>query len=497
MWVKRVLFVVLCVNISLGHTTQRPSRDDEGSPLLDLASTFIQQALNNQNDDRGSGPGLAATSLIGSFMQNGNGNGKSSGAAQILSGIGTLLASNSNAGGGNGGGGFDPSIIGNVIEMFTANSESDNNAAESRSAKTNNQGVNWDAILQVASVFMDMQQAASPPSSQKQKRSTNEQDNGLLSLLPMVMQAVSSFTGPEGQRTQEKHKNHAWALPPFLEQVHVLWDHFSNSDLADALYKKSGAHAIFQGFTGRDGKLDYDKLFESLNNQSFRRRWIKGATLYLADWAKYLADPDVYLKYFQTGHLMFNGFLKSQGYPKSTFFDQSRPSETISNLLDHVAKHHLSVKIDSRAYVKPAVAYTKELMKLGQARGLLQFNSTDLSEKLTDTLNLEVIEPVLKVHRAYRFVKKTPHCDKYVLCDMNSHDPNEKVGFGAGFKPKITKVCSLAAALAISTETGSPFWTLYNVINDPHNCEIKFPVDCTGFHEGEAKVTTEYIHNEL
>lgn len=252
MWVKRVLFVVLCVNISLGHTTQRPSRDDEGSPLLDLASTFIQQALNNQNDDRGSGPGLAGmASLISSFMQNGNGNGKSSGAAQILSGIGTLLT-NSGGNAGNGGGGFDPSIIGNVIEMFTSNSDSDDRghgaAADARS-KPSNQGVNWDAILQVASVFMDMQQAASPPSSshqQKQKRSTNEQDNGLLSLLPMVMQAVSSFTGPEGQRTQEKHKNHAWALPPFLEQVHVLWDHFSNSDLADALYKKSGAHAIFQ-----------------------------------------------------------------------------------------------------------------------------------------------------------------------------------------------------------------------------------------------------------
>lgn len=53
---------------------------------------------------------------------------------------------------------------------------------------------------------------------------------------------------------------------------------------------------FLQGFKGRDGKLDYDKLFESLNNQSFRRRWIKSATLYLADWASYLANPDVYLK---------------------------------------------------------------------------------------------------------------------------------------------------------------------------------------------------------
>lgn len=87
---------------------------------------------------------------------------------------------------------------------------------------------------------------------------------------------------------------------------------------------------------------------------------------------------------------MFNGFLKSQGYPKNTFFDPSRSSETISNLFDHVAKHHLNVKIDSRQYVKPAVGYAKELLKLGQARGLLQFNATELSDKLTDTLNLEV-----------------------------------------------------------------------------------------------------------
>lgn len=87
---------------------------------------------------------------------------------------------------------------------------------------------------------------------------------------------------------------------------------------------------------------------------------------------------------------MFNGLLKSQGYPKQTYFDPARPSETISNLLNHVAKHHLNVKIDSRQYVKPAVGYAKELLKLGQARGLLQFNATEISDRLTDTLNLEV-----------------------------------------------------------------------------------------------------------
>lgn len=88
---------------------------------------------------------------------------------------------------------------------------------------------------------------------------------------------------------------------------------------------------------------------------------------------------------------MLNGFLKSQGIPKQAHFDPTRPSETISNLVDHVAKSHLNAKIASITYVKPAVNYVKDIFKLGKARGLLQkFNATELSDQLTDTVNLEV-----------------------------------------------------------------------------------------------------------
>lgn len=526
-----LLLTLLCVNISFGRTTQNPysgetsqkqaASEDDSNPLLDMASMFIQEALNQnsgsgRDDSAGAGAGIAGVaSLVGAFMQANQGKaGGGSGAMQILTGIGSLLSSagNNNARNGGGGGGFDPSIIGNVIEMFTNSnddSEQDEQHGNARNKREADSGIGLDSILQIASAFMSNSQAASGQQHSQHKRSLNAQDaansietedNGLMSLLPLAMQAISSFAGPEGQHTQEKHKSHAWVLPPFLEHVHVLWDHFSNSELADALYEKSGVNKIMKGFKGRDGKLDYDKLFESLNNQSFRRRWILNATLYLADWASYLANPDVYLKYFQTAQLMFNGFLKSQGYPKTTFFDPSRASETISNLLDHVAKHHLNVKIDSRQYVKPAVGYAKELLKLGQARGLLQFNATELSDKLTDTLNLEVIEPVLKVHRAYRFITKSPQCDRYVFCELNTPKQSESrnsKGLISGVSPKIVKIGSMGAAVFISTETGTPFWTLFGVINSPYNCEVKYPVDCSGFHEGEAKVTTEYIHNEL
>ncbi|KAH8244637.1 hypothetical protein KR026_002265 [Drosophila bipectinata] len=527
MYVRRA-WLLACL-LCLHPYASTLAEEEDSNPLLDMASMFFQEALSNQNGGGnnggggGGGAGLAGVaSLLGTFMQaNGKGGGGGGGAMQILSGLGSLLANNARGSGGQGGG-FDPSIIGNVLEMFTQgdDEESSSNQNQKRSNSGGSEsGIGLDTILQVASAFMNTQ-GGDKATHNHQKRSAGEEpegDNGLMNLLPLVMQAVSSFAGPEGQSTQEKHKSHAWVLPPFLEHIHVLWDHFSNSELADALYEKSGVNKIMKGFKGSDGKLDYDKLFESLNNQSFRRRWIKSATLYLADWASYLANPDVYLRYFQTAQIMFNGLLKSQGYPKQTHFDPARPGETISNLLDHVAKHHLNVKIDSRQYVKPAVGYAKELLKLGQARGLLQFNATEISDKLTDTLNLEVIEPVLKVHRAYRYISKTPQCDRYVLCQLNAAalDQQQKLqqqqqqksqqrqsqtsasGLIAGVSPKIVKIGSMGAAIFISTETGTPFWTLFGVINAPYNCEAKYPVDCNGFHEGEAKVTTEYIHNEL
>ncbi|CAD6992393.1 uncharacterized protein LOC101455068 [Ceratitis capitata] len=528
-----LLLALLCVNVSF--TRSASQQQDDSNPLLDMASMFIQEALNSQTGSAGSdaaggvggGAGLAGVaSLIGNLMQanaGGAGQGKASasGAMQILSGIGSLLATagqnGARSGAGGSGGGFDPALIGNVLEMFTnSDADSDDGGAGARSNSGSESGIGLDSILQIASVFMNANNGGGKqqpqPHHHQQRRSVHnnvrenevdgdsEENGGFMSLLPLVMQAVTSFAGPEGQHTQEKHKGHAWVLPPFLEHLHVVWDHFSNSELADALYEKSGVNKIMKGFKSRDGKLDYDKLFDSLNNQSFRRRWIKSATLYLADWASYLANPEVYLKYIQTAQLMFNGFLKSQGYPKSTYFDPSRASETISNLFDHVAKHHLNVKIDSRQYVKPAVGYAKELLKLGQARGLLQFNATELSDKLTDTLNLEVIEPVLKVHRAYRFISKSPQCDRYVLCELNSPEQDaagNARGLISGVSPKIVKIGSMGAAIFISTETGTPFWTLFGVINAPYQCEAKYPVDCSGFHEGEAKVTTEYMHNEL
>lgn len=253
---KYVAFILfsLVVCYSNGHSTQRPSRDsrndDESNPFLDMATAFLRETLASDNGGGGRASkdidGIA--SLIGNFIQS-NGATKSNsgslGAAQIISSIGSLLA-NANNGRGGDAGGLDPSIIGNVIEMFAGaggGDPSDNNGSRQQRRKRANDdkqnGFGLDAIVNIASALLSNSNEADSPSA-------NGANDGLMSLLPMLVQTVNSFVGPEGDRIHAKHRDHAWVLPPFLEKIHVMWDHFASSELADALWQKSGINAIFK-----------------------------------------------------------------------------------------------------------------------------------------------------------------------------------------------------------------------------------------------------------
>jgi hypothetical protein len=242
---KSVLFVLfLLISCSRTYSTQRPASDDS-NPFFDMASSFLQEALTNQNNGNGGGMGGIA-SIIGSMMMQGDGNsGKSDNTAQLLSGIGSFIA-NAAASSGKGGGGFDPSMIGNVIQMFTAGAGSSSDDEPQRK-KRSNEGPGWESYLQLAAtVIGNMNSGNSEPEGDSQGAKVTHPGESLMNMMPMVMQAISSFTGPEMEKTQAKHKDHAWVLPPFLENIHMAWDHFSNSELADALWTKMGVNNVFK-----------------------------------------------------------------------------------------------------------------------------------------------------------------------------------------------------------------------------------------------------------
>ena len=86
------------------------------------------------------------------------------------------------------------------------------------------------------------------------------------------------------------------------------------------------------------------------------------------------------------------------------------------------------------------VCILQEVLRMGQSKGLSlsHLSSHEIESKLAETLNGEVIEPMLRVWRAYQYGVRHPQCDCYVICAVNQHDPSANQG--AGLRPGITKL---------------------------------------------------------
>lgn len=86
------------------------------------------------------------------------------------------------------------------------------------------------------------------------------------------------------------------------------------------------------------------------------------------------------------------------------------------------------------------IGNVQDVLRLGQSKGLsiTHLSSQDIESKLAETLNGEVLEPVLRVWRAYRFTLRTPQCDRNLICELNRFLPGTEGQ--AGLKPGVTKL---------------------------------------------------------
>lgn len=200
--------------------------------------------------------------------------------------------------------------------------------------------------------------------------------------------------------------------------------------------------------------------------------------------------------YLATGQTMANAFLQSQGFPQRSHINLERPSESLTNMINFGARKYINTDVDSSLVVTPIIKWFEKVSKLGSKDFLKNLNTTEVSNSLTDTFNLEVIEPIAKVHRAYRYAVKHPKCDKYVICEVNSHDKGEKLELG-NFKPSIIRFGSYAASWFISGKTHTSFWTLFAIANEPKDCKNVFYPTCSEFNDVENSVSSEYVHTEL
>lgn len=101
------------------------------------------------------------------------------------------------------------------------------------------------------------------------------------------------------------------------------------------------------------------------------------------------------------------------------------------------------------------------MFRLGQSKGLsLQhLTSKEIEEKLSELLNHEIIDPVLRVWRVYRFVGKKPECDRYLVCSINRKGqyPDSKTGL----KPGVTKLSRYVNNLNVNFKRYSKSSSVY------------------------------------
>ncbi|XP_041985261.1 uncharacterized protein LOC121737663 [Aricia agestis] len=450
-----LLLVVL--SIGGGYT-------NEDNPFLDLTSSLLQNMGNGEDNGLG-----ALGSIVGNLMQGDNAKnlgalfGQKNNAGDLLSGLGSLL------GGQNGN--IDPSMIGTMMSMFAQMGD------QPQRQKRSSEDLNLDGIMNLASGLL-----------------SNQNAGGVMS---MIMNTLNSLSENEAQKRSDSHKDHASFLPPFLEKAHLYWDLFINSELGKTIWEKSGLKKATKAFTAPDGSISFEMMFKSFENHSFRRHWIKAVAKYLTDMVVHIAKPEVYKRYMISAEYITNTFLDSQGLPKSVHVDMKRPEQTITKLINYALKKYMDMDTDVSEYISPAFEYIKQTLKMAQtaSQKLAKSDYNALAERLTDTLNLEVIEPVLRVHRAYRHALAAPQCQEHLMCVVNRH--HDKDGRLPGFKAGLTKLSSLVASAALSFQDGKGFWDLYNAVQSDVNCEAKYPADCAAFHEHELKVTTEVYHSEL
>lgn len=165
-------------------------------------------------------------------------------------------------------------MIGSMVSMFAQNMAS--TEAPKRQKREGKNDFDLNSMLNLASGLLANKDAAG--------------------FLPIIMNTISSLSNTESEKLAHEHKDHASFLPPFLEKAHLYWDLFINSDLGKNVWEKSGLKKGLKVFTGPDGKISFEVMFNNFENHAFRRHWIKAAAKYLTDIVVHVARPDVYQK---------------------------------------------------------------------------------------------------------------------------------------------------------------------------------------------------------
>lgn len=439
----------LLLIIALAQTTVQDSYEDneiETDGFENVISTFLLSK---------SGQELGKTLLT--MGAGGNAN-------QILDGIGAILGN-----GAEGNGKIDPTFLSSALNLMV---------------------MNYDAI--------GKNEKESPILSWVVELFAKEGGlQNLMSFLPTALSSINSFIDEEGSKGDKSGSD--WILQPIIEKVQEFATTFMDSEFAHTLTVALKDLDVYKIIVDKRGNINVEKIFALLENHSFRKKGIEIITGKIGAIGSRLFDPSLREMILTTLESNINKLLRDRDFPKSAVFDLKNPIDSISAISNYAFKKTFGYQIRSKQYVKPAYQYLKSIYINVQTKGYFtgkKVNADDLSNNLADIINLEIIEPFVRVFRAYRFAKKNTKCDKYVVCLLNKDIVDTSVNLPI-VKKWLTKGANLVGSWFISNHTGTSYWTFYSYIMDDMDCNKVHSKSCDTFHEEEMIATTKPVHTEL
>lgn len=121
------------------------------------------------------------------------------GVSQIISGISSLMS------GGQNNQGFD--MVGMILSAMTSSDSVGRKSA--KDIEHEGSGIDWGNIISLGSMFL-------------QQKANNDV---LMGLVPIVLESLGHGNN-DGHTKNNDHSAHSWFLPPILENIHVMWEHF-------------------------------------------------------------------------------------------------------------------------------------------------------------------------------------------------------------------------------------------------------------------------------
>lgn len=252
----RNFFLLLLVTCTLA--------EEEVNPFVEAAKSLLKDQLKNKD-----GGGLGAiTGMVKNFMQSESGKhiGDMIRNGDLLSSFSSLLDKD----GDSSSGGIDPQLISSMLGMMSGNDVEENSVQRDESKQ---QQVDWGSMLSLASGLLG---------GDDRGEGAGNGVAGLLNILPMLLQAGGSNAKETGTGSP---------FQSLMSTINDYWSHFTNSELGRTVWESSGLKATVKLFTDEEGNVDAERIYRSLENASFRKRWVRSLSAYVSEWITHVTNP--------------------------------------------------------------------------------------------------------------------------------------------------------------------------------------------------------------